>query len=111
MRSRDARVGSQDQRMRQSELFTVVTAPRFDGHTYDPAFDQDRLVRQLGRVWAVMQDHGWRTLGEIETATGDPQASISARIRDLRKTRFGGYVIERRRRGDPSDSLFEYRLL
>jgi uncharacterized protein (DUF2132 family) len=52
--------------------------------------------------------HGrWATLSQIAINTGDPEASISSRLRDLRKAKFGGYKIERRyvQRG-----LWEYRL-
>lgn len=79
---------------------------RFDGSTYDPC-DQRRLARQTEGVYALMHDGEWRTLAEIEHATGYPQASISARLRDLRKFRFGSHVIERRRR---SPGQFEYRM-
>ncbi len=34
-------------------------------------------------------------MAQIEAATGYPQASISARLRDLRKPRNGGYTVER----------------
>jgi len=83
----------------------------FDGETFDPKFDEDRLARQLGRVWNAMQDSRWRTLHEIAGITGDPEASISARLRDLRKPRFGAYVVERNRRGEAERGIFEYRLL
>ena len=82
----------------------------FDGETYEPEHDQVRLGKQLMAVFALMQDEKWRTLGEIERITGYPQASISARLRDLRKKRFGEYEVPRRRRGEPSEGLFEYRL-
>jgi len=82
----------------------------FDGPNYDPALDQDRLTKQMGRVYDLMFDRKWRTLSEIEYKTGDPQASISARLRDLRKPRFGGYTVDRRRRGTKTRGLFEYRL-
>ena len=58
-----------------------------------------------------MIDHQWRTLREIESATGDAQASVSAQLRHLRKVRFGRYVVEKRPRGDRSLGLFEYRVL
>ena len=57
-----------------------------------------------------MIDGEWRTLSEIEFITGDPQASISAQLRHLRKERFGGYLVELRSRGDRENGLFEYRL-
>lgn len=90
----------------------------FDGETYDPEHDEHRLANQLGRVWVALQSGRWLTLEEIQAATSamredggsDSQASISARLRDLRKDRFGGYVVERQRRGDPKRGLFEYRL-
>lgn len=87
---------------------------RFDGQTYDPALDRERLRLQLGRVFALMIDGEWRSLAEIETTTGAPQASISARLRDLRKPRFGSYLVERRRRENLNRGrcgTFEYRVL
>jgi len=82
----------------------------FSGRTYDPEFDRDRLNAQLKRVYDLMHDGAWRTLSEIAAATGDPQASVSARLRDLRKDRFGGFMVERRSRGERARGLFEYSL-
>jgi hypothetical protein len=82
---------------------------RFDGAVYDPQFDDARLDKQLGRVWSVVQDGRWRTLREIALRTHDPEASISAQLRHLRKPRFGGYIIEKRNRGDRARGLYEYR--
>lgn len=84
--------------------------PRFDGPAYVPALDQTRLVRQLDRIRDLMLDGVWRTLGEIEQVTGYPQASISAQARHLRKPRFGGYVVEKRRRGPGRQGLWEIRV-
>lgn len=80
----------------------------FDGATFEPALDQARLTRQHARVLACMSDHAWRSLDDIARATGDPPASVSARLRDLRKARFGGYLVERRR---VAGGLFHYRVL
>ena len=63
----------------------------FDGKTFDYERDNDRLQQQLGRVRKLMLDGKWRTLEQIEQSTGDPTASISARLRDLRKTKFGAF--------------------
>ena len=88
----------------------------FNGPDYNPKLDCNRLKKQLGRVFEVMRDGVWRTLFEINTAiraqfgNDDPEASISAQLRHLRKPRFGAYTIERRRRGEPGNGLFEYRL-
>lgn len=85
--------------------------PEFDGEVYDPEYDDDRLRSQLGKVFACMRDRNWRTLSEIQAYTGQPQASISAQLRHLRKPRFGSYIVEKRHRGDRERGLFEYRLL
>ena len=52
--------------------------PDFDGPSYDPENDRDRLMHQLGRVYDCMKDSTWRTLEEIHARTLDPVASISA---------------------------------
>ena len=83
---------------------------RFNGSDYDPALDNDRLEKQMGRIYACMIDGVWRTLEEIESITRDPQASISAQLRHLRKDRFGGYTLKKQRRGNPTQGLFEYQL-
>ena len=90
---------------------TEQQLPMFGGSTYEASLDRDRLARQLVRVKALMIGDGrWRTLDEIGAVTGDPPASVSARLRDLRKERFGAYVVERRRRGEPGRGVFEYRV-
>lgn len=84
--------------------------PHFDGRTYDGRFDHERLGKQARAVFLVMRDRQWRTLHELSVATGYPEASISARLRDFRKPKFGGHVVEDRRRGDATRGLWEYRL-
>ena len=83
---------------------------RFDGSDYEPKLDRIRLTGQIKRIYDLMCDRVWRTLGEIERVTGDPQASISAQLRHLRKARFGGYVVLKRRRGAHTQGLWEYSL-
>jgi hypothetical protein len=80
---------------------------RFDGATYDAALDGERLCGQLLRVWSVMKDHGWHTLDELAAKCDATTQSVSARIRDLRKPRFGGMTVERRRH---EGGLWMYRL-
>jgi len=84
---------------------------RFDGSDYEPKFDDKRLRGQIARVYNLMKDHQWRTLSEIESATGDPPASVSAQLRHLRKKRFGSHTVNKRARGDRHIGLFEYQLL
>ena len=82
----------------------------FNGPSYSPALDSKRLNKQHVRIRNLMLDGQWRTLSEIESELGYPQASISAQLRHLRKPRFGRYIIDKRRRGDRSQGLFEYCL-
>lgn len=92
--------------------------PIFDGATFVSEFDADRLAGQMRRVFDIMRDGQWRTLGNIakichinaEFRHLDSESSVSARLRDLRKSRFGSFTVDRRRRGDPKSGLFEYRV-
>lgn len=81
---------------------------RFNGADYVPERDDERLGKQLERVFWAMLDEQWHTLGAVARMTGDPEASISAQLRHLRKPRFGGHKVERRYKGD---GLYEYKLI
>ena len=89
----------------------------FDGATYAPQHDRERLTGQIERVFDAVKNGDWQTLDEIqqriESVTGhrDPHASISAQLRHLRKERFGGHTVEKRHRGDRAHGLYEYRLV
>jgi len=92
----------------------VRPSPPFDGRTYEPKHDGKRLGSQLERVRGLMADHRWRTLPELRRALGDrdSEAALSARLRDLRKQKFGGLEVERRRRpsAGAARGLWEYRV-
>lgn len=79
----------------------------FDGATYEPGHDHARLSRQLTRVEALMRDGRWRTLAALAHIVGGSEAGVSARLRDLRKPRFGSHTIERQRL---KGGLFCYRM-
>lgn len=102
--------------MRQQQLAMKLEPPpeTFDGDTFISTLDGDRLAAQLNRVRQVMLTRGgWFTLAELAALTGAPESSVSARLRDLRKPRFGSWTVERRRRGGVSQAkrgLFEYRV-
>lgn len=74
-----------------------------DGVTYEPELDKVRLNAQMLRTYEALRDGMWFTLRRLS----DPEASVSARLRDLRKVKFGGHEVERRR---VDGGLFEYRL-
>jgi len=84
---------------------------KFNGPAYDPKFDKARLTGQIKRIWRVMETKEWKTLAEIHRLTGDPEASISAQLRHLKKIRFGKHTINRRSRGERSYGLWEYQLI
>jgi hypothetical protein len=84
------------------------TQVRFNGADYVPERDNKRLGKQLDRVVWAMQDEQWHTLSAVARMTGDPEASVSAQLRHLRKPRFGGHTVERRYM---SNGLYEYKLI
>lgn len=98
-----------------SRLEHRPSPPLFDGKTYEPARDEIRLSGQLARVFNCMKDGRYRTLSEIQRALScqglmvkDSEAGISARLRDLRKSKWGSHIVNRRRRGA---GLWEYQVI
>ena len=61
--------------------------------TFNAARDGERLETQAQAVWRVFSDGETWTLAWLASATGYPEASISARLRDFRKA---GHTIERK---------------
>ena len=86
----------------------MLGIPHRDGVTFNVERDGKRLSLQHNRVLAALRDGEWWTLSELSAHTKDPEASVSARLRDLRKPRFGSHVIQREyvRQG-----LHRYRLV
>jgi hypothetical protein len=80
----------------------------FDGETYDPKRDYIRLSGQLAKVFEFMSDGKWHTLRQIVDACGGSEAAVSARLRDLRKKKYGGYTVLREHL---QDGLHRYRLM
>lgn len=69
--------------------------PGFGGVTYAPERDRKRLRKQLQKTFDLMKDGVYRTPPEMEQALGYPWASISARLRDFRKPKFGLHTVDR----------------
>jgi len=86
----------------------------FDGDTYDPREDETRLGRQMGACTALMSNYKEWTIAHLARAMSArlgrhvSEASASARIRDLRKERFGSHFVDRTRL---DNGLHTYRLL
>jgi hypothetical protein len=60
------------------------------------AWTQREIVRSVKRMAA--QCESWMTLAELARKTSYPEASISARLRHLRKPENGGHEVGKRRR-------------
>lgn len=86
----------------------MTSADRFNGSDYEPARDDARLTGQLLRIWEAVKGGQWLTLEQIAGLTGDPQASVSAQLRHLRKPRFGGHKVEKKYLGN---GLYQYRVI
>ncbi len=84
-------------------------AVMFDGDTYEAEHDKERLMSLLIKVRTLMAGGAWWTLHALVARTGGSESSVSARLRDLRKTKFGAYNIVRRRIADGS-GLHEYMM-
>lgn len=76
------------------------------GSTFTADRDSARLGKQCLSVYNATKDGNWHVLSELHDLTGYPEASISARLRQLRND--FGFTIERRFlcRG-----LHEYRMV
>jgi hypothetical protein len=81
------------------------------GPAYDERVDGQRLKTQRDHIRDVMLGVDQHlSLQQIAAMTGYPEASVSAQLRHLRKPRFGGYRVLKRRRADDGGT-WEYRVL
>jgi len=72
--------------------------------------DKKRLGGQREQIRIVMVDGAWRSLPDLAAAIFAADSSIpsiSARLRDLRKAKFGSYILDKR---EPRAGYFEYQL-
>jgi hypothetical protein len=76
---------------------------------FQPGRTQQQTLLAVMRLAAGYEQ--WLALAELAEKTKFPPASISAQLRHLRKPKFGGWVVEKRRREWVTDELvWEYRL-
>ena len=85
----------------------MQTEMYFDGFDYNHERDQQRLMKQSDKIFEFMKSGEWKTLRQISDATGAPEASASAGLRDFRKERFGSHTVHRRYL---TNGLYEYSL-
>ena len=77
------------------------------GDTFDEDLDGKRIESQQSRIERTMIDGEWRSLREIAALTGDPESSISARLRTFKRS--GGHYEKRRRAGMERRGVWEYK--
>ena len=81
----------------------------FDGSDYTKK-DKKRIATQLDKIKGLMEDGYYRTLTEISVIIEAPTASVSAQLRNLRKSHFGSYFVHKRRRGPGAYGTWEYKV-
>ena len=93
----------------QRSLFTPSEPIRkFDGKTYNKERDETRLTGQLGKVFAAMKDGKWHSLSWLAQMAEGSESGVSARLRDLRKDKFGKHTVERQ---NIDSGYWMYRLI
>lgn len=74
-----------------------------------PAQRRTKRIALKERIDRLMLDKQWRTLREISAAVGGLETSVSARLRELRRSPYNRSVDHRQRDGAP-DGTREYRV-
>ena len=81
-------------------MMDVVVNPDFDGDDYVANRDNTRLTNQIDKVRMYMENAGYLTVKQIAADLKQPEPSVSAQIRNLRKDRFGARTVNREYRGN-----------
>jgi len=68
---------------------------KFNGSDYTPVLDDERLNKQMDRVKKVCSSGIPMTLAAIAKECGDPEASVSAQLRHLRKEKHGSHSVDK----------------
>jgi len=83
--------------------------PLFDSPGFSHDLDGKRLTGLAEAVYNLMSDGRFYTFGEIKTLINrGSENGIAATIRRFRK--LPNHTVELRRRGEPKNGLWEYRL-
>jgi len=87
----------------------------FDGAFFDFEIDHSRLTKQMGLIFLVILDGKFKSVIQIQEEILNrfykrcAQTSISAILRDFRKTKWGEHTVNTRRVKDTG--LFEYQFI
>lgn len=113
-------IGKRRKELKASDLASAKwgthQAELFDGQTYEPSLDKERLAKQARAVYEIMIDGEWRSLRSIVEAcvardVWPSEAGVSARLRDFRKEAFGSHTVNRRRAEPGQGGHFQYQLI
>lgn len=87
----------------QAPVYVARRAARLRRTQREVLLEELRLARR---------SDSWLTLEEMAGKTKFPPASISAQLRHLRKLKYGGWIVQRRKRSWARDggTVWEYRL-
>ncbi|NBV20341.1 DNA methyltransferase, partial [Janthinobacterium sp.] len=97
-----------EQAQRQADLFVKPSIPHRRRCRMSETKEQQRRRLKREDIWRYARTGEWWTLYDLEARTGHPVQSISARLRDFRKARYGAWTVERRYQGR---GLWEYRVV
>ncbi len=95
---------------------STAPAKALDGGGVADARRQRSQRETIRDVMLAASDCGtWLTLGELRALTSYGEASISAQLRHLKKSEYGGYDLLKRHREDamrgaPGEFIWEYQL-
>ena len=74
--------------------------------------------KERAQVWSMMSDGQWWTLYQLQKRIKETfgkwysDSSISARVRDFRKTQYGAFIVERRQAIQGTmRRIYEYRIV
>jgi len=85
----------------------------FNGSDYKPELDEKRLTTQIQKIFNIMKDGEYRGLTAIKELlnTNAGEASVSAQLRNLRKTSGGSHELLKKRTGEPKNGYWIYKII
>jgi hypothetical protein len=98
--------------MDERDLLQLVTAKRPAQSAPAPpaAKEEQSRATKVYLTKRLMKDGRWRTLEEVAAWIDCSEAGASARLRDLRKKKYGAGTVDKRLRNDDG-RVWEYRYI
>jgi hypothetical protein len=93
-----------DELLEEAPRFSAIVSRQNEAEVPSDQLNTSKWGDQVRAVYEVMRDGRWRTLAEIAFHAKAPEASASARIRDLKRK-----GIDHEKRKASGGSLYEYR--